>query len=187
MGKNRLLLCPDDSGNAPPQNEPEIFHQVIRKYDHHQFIVKKVFDAYPSFHQAVYPPFLNVLWCPFRENFHKAIEKKFYRYRAVYPPSIASSLPVTNFDSSDAKNKMPKAMSSGSPMWPRRCRNCLKTDSANIEPSNGTSVCLYNAFTKLSLYFRSASNTSRERQNDAQNNGQAERGLPICTAGALND
>ena len=40
---------------------------------------------------------------------------------AVYPPSITSSAPVTNFASSEARYTTPHATSSGSPTWPIGC------------------------------------------------------------------
>lgn len=39
-------------------------------------------------------------------------------YSAVYPPSMASSAPVMNDDSSEARNRMALAISSGSPIRP---------------------------------------------------------------------
>jgi hypothetical protein len=47
------------------------------------------------------------------------------RYWAVHPPSITSSLPVTNEDSSEARYRTPKATSSGSPYRPSGMRETM--------------------------------------------------------------
>ena len=50
-------------------------------------------------------------------------------YWAVMPPSMTNSAPVTNDDSSDARYRIPAAMSSG---WPMRPRGILATRSLCI-------------------------------------------------------
>ncbi len=56
---------------------------------------------------------------------HRHTEKP--SYWAVMPPSMTSSVPVTNDDSSEARYRIPAAMSSG---WPMRPRGILATRSS---------------------------------------------------------
>jgi len=76
-------------------------------------------------------------------------------YWAVYPPSITSSLPVMNFDSSEARKTTPQPISSGSPTWPMGCKR--SNSSRNFcTPSSERAECFHQRRPTPSLRHRAA-------------------------------